>query len=251
MRYFLLGVALLLAAALMGRFWLLFLVGWFIGKAAEKLLRRRKAPCGQTSAVVEESPKEVPQPLSAQPDGPVPFGYKTAWLAIRCDDPRQAAEALHCRSMELANWATGLLRSEETGGALFCAPVMDGFVLAIGQALFSLTEQRDELETLAGQFPEVQYFASHRVSSSYCWARYEAGRCMRAYGIADGEVLWNTGELTPQERSLGFDAFPVPGAEETDHWPDEEDVLDIAAAWGIDPRFETKTYPPSADWICG
>ena len=251
MRYVLLGVVLLLAAALMGRFWLLFLAGWLISKAVEKLLRRRGLDCGRTSAAAEEAQQEVPQPLSAQPDGPVPFGYKTAWLAIRCDDPRHAVEALHCRSMELANWATGLLCSEETGGALFCSPVMDGFVLAIGQALFSLTERRDELEALAGQFPEVQYFASHRVSSCHYWARYEAGRCVRAYGIADGEVLWNTGELTPEERSLGFDAFPVPGAEETNRWPDEEDVLDIAAAWGIDPRFEKRTYPPSTGWLCG
>ena len=251
MRYLLLGMALLLAAALMGRFWLLFLAGWFIGKAVEKLLRRRKASCGQTFAAAAKTPEEAFQPLSAQPDGPVPFGYKTAWLAIRCTDPNQAAEALYCRNLQRANWATGLPRSGETGGALFCAPVMDGFVLVIGQNLFTLTERRDELETLAGRFPEVQYFASHRISSSYCWARYEAGRCIRAYGIADGEVLWNTGELTPQERSIGFDAFPVPGAEETGRWADEEDVLDIAAAWGIDPRFETKTYPPSAGWICG
>ena len=31
---------------------------------------------------------------------------------------------------------------------------------------------------------------------------------------------------------------------------EEEDVLDIAAAWGIDPRFERKTYPPAAGWVC-
>lgn len=199
----------------------------------------------------ENRPTKPLPTLSQEPDGPVPFGYKTAWLVLRCTDPKQAAEALHCGNMQHANWATGLFRSGEAGGEMFCSPVLDGFVLVIGQKLFDLTGRRDRLEALAGQFSQVQYFASHRVSSSYCWVRCEAGRCVRAYGIADGGVFWNTGELTPEERSLGFDAFPVPGAEETDRWPDEEDVLDIAAAWGIDPRFEKKMYPPSAGWLCG
>ena len=28
-----------------------------------------------------------------------------------------------------------------------------------------------------------------------------------------------------------------------------ENVMDIAAAWGVDPRFE-KEYPPSVGWLC-
>ena len=62
----------------------------------------------------------------------------------------------------------------------------------------------------------------------------------------------SVGELTPQERALGFDRFPTPeNADTCETLPDEEDVLDIAAAWGVDPRFEKAAYPPSAGWVCG
>lgn len=193
--------------------------------------------------------------ISAEPDGPLPFGYKTAWLAVRCEDPREVADALKCQCREKANWQSGLLRSMETRGDLFCSPVLDGFVLMIGQGLFALTERQDELEKLAGRFPEVQYFASYRVSSCYCWARYADGVCVRAYGVEDGKVSWDIGPLTPEETALGFDRFPCAGWEDSwedscEDFPDEEDVLDIAAAWGVDPRFEKTTCPPSVGWLC-
>ena len=38
---------------------------------------------------------------------------------------------------------------------------------------------------------------------------------------------------------------------ETSKFADEENVLDIAAAWGIDPRFSEKQYPESMGWVCG
>ena len=51
--------------------------------------------------------------------------------------------------------------------------------------------------------------------------------------------------------ALGFDRFPKAGqADDGENDPGEEDVLNIAAAWGVDPRFEKTTYPPSAGWLC-
>ena len=198
------------------------------------------------SAPKRASPgREAPQ----TPDGPVPFGYKTAWLALQCDDPRKAAGAMHCRQLTPASWETGLARCAQSGGGLFFSPVLDGFVLVIGGDLFSLAHRRKALEALAAQCPRVQYFASHRVSSSCCWARYEAGRCVRAYCCEDGAVTWDEGALTPEEQALGFDVFALPDGA-AGRAPGEEDVLDIAAAWGIDPRFERKDYPPAAGWVC-
>lgn len=183
--------------------------------------------------------------LSQTPDGPVPFGYKTAWLALQCGDPHEAARAMHCQQLTPANWETGLARCAQSGGGLFFSPVLDGFVLVIGADLFALAHRQEALEALAAQFPRVQYFASHRVSSSCCWARYEAGRCVRAYCCEDGAVTWDEGALTPEEQALGLADKEAAG-----HAPGEEDVLDIAAAWGIDPRFERKDYPPAAGWVC-
>ena len=35
-----------------------------------------------------------------------------------------------------------------------------------------------------------------------------------------------------------------------DSTPDGPVPVGYKAAWGIDPRFEKKTYPPSAGWLC-
>ena len=106
-------------------------------------------------------------------------------------------------------------------------------------------------EELAAQFPQAQWFMSHRTSGCFGWALYENGHCCRRYACLDGQVE-STGELTPQERVLGFDRFPTPeNADTCETLPGEEDVLNIAAAWGVDPRFEKTAYPPSAGWVCG
>ena len=56
---------------------------------------------------------------------------------------------------------------------------------------------------------------------------------------------------TAQEIALGFGRFPQKGREDRcEANPTEEDVLDLAAAWGVDPRMEAAAYPPSAGWIC-
>ena len=66
-----------------------------------------------------------------------------------------------------------------------------------------------------------------------------------------GFLCGGVGPLTPEELALGFDRFPqAKQAEGGENVPGEEDVLNIAAAWGVDPRFEKTTYPPSAGWLC-
>lgn len=161
------------------RILLIVLLAWLARRLAKKVRARRAhrklvrqlkdlGVYGGTMCVKNTgSPAAPPPALSAKPGSPVPFGYKTAWLAVRCQDPRQAAAALSRPHRERASWEAGLSCSLEPGGAVFFSPVMDDFVLAIGYELFALTEQQDKLEALAALFPEVQYFSSHRVSSSY------------------------------------------------------------------------------------
>lgn len=243
------------------RLLLVALFGWLALRLWEKVREQRRhrklvrqlkdlGVYGGTVRVKSSQKRTTsPQECSVQPDGPVPFGYKTAWLVLQCGDPRQVAAAMHCRQLTPASWGTGLAHCTQSGGGLFFSPVLDGFVLVIGADLFALAHRREVLEALAAQFRRVQYFASHRVSSSCCWARYEAGRCVRAYCCEDGAVTWDEGALTPEEQALGFDASALPDGA-AGRAPGEEDVLDIAAAWGIDPRFKRKDYPPAAGWVC-
>ncbi len=123
---------------------------------------------------------------------------------------------------------------------------------------------------LAARFDEVQFFGSHRVSDYCAWARAVNGEPVRIFAYG-GEVLMNLGDQTPEEAKLGLpdlsgfslsDAedkiFTV--AEELDAeqerlaasglsqdeayerayggrhaFPTEEDVVELAALWSIDP----------------
>ena len=63
-------------------------------------------------------------------------------------------------------------------------------------------------------------------------------------------LAWQQG-LTREEIALGFGRFPRMGGElNCEAFPGEEDVLDLAAAWGIDPRFTPGAYPPGTGWVC-
>ena len=151
---------------------LLVFLGWLLGKLWQRFQawRSHRKPVGQLKELGvyggTVDTRKIPRKpvasieISTEPDGPAPFGYKTAWLEER--------------------------------------------------------------------FPAV-----------------------RAYRMEEDEVLWDEGDLTPEELALGFDRFPHAGREHGGgQFPDEESVLDIAAAWGVDPRFQKKTYPPSVSWVC-
>lgn len=235
---FLFGLAVILA-----------LLGWWLKNWLRRLERARPAAdqCAAGSTV-SPCPPYVPNaalPLNSTPDGPVPFGYKTAWLAVRCDDPERVISALTPQSREPANWAAGLEEaSASESGRVFVSSCLDGFVLVIGDIPFWRLE-RD----VVPQFPEVQEFFCYQTSSCYLWGKYVNRREVRAYMYLDGELDVDFGPLTPEEAALGFARFRKAGQEGGDV-PDEEAVLDIAAAWGIDPRFEKNTYPPSTGWLC-
>ena len=236
------------------RILLLIALGWLLGrlwrrfqtwKNHRKLVAQLKA-LGVYGGTVDtgKAAKKPPEPveISAEPDGPVPFGYKTSWAAIRCEDPERVIAALRPRSRQAANWQTGM-DAAYAGQGLFVSPCLDGFVLVIGRTLPFAREEQN-------QFSEVQLFCSHRVGSCYSWEKYVAGTCVRTYAYEDSYVE-ASGPLTPEELALGFDRFPqAEQAEGGENVPGEEDVLNIAAAWGVDPRFEKTTYPPSAGWLC-
>lgn len=132
---------------------------------------------------------------------------------------------------------------------IFVSPSLDGWVLVVGW----FAEDLADLLAVARTFPRFQYFASHRVSDYYVWARFEGGALLRAYAFAgDDGVFWDEGELTPEEAALGGARFPRKGSEpdwDTTEFPDEETVLALAAAWGVDTGFSGKEYPPALGWL--
>lgn len=189
---------------------------------------------------------EAPVELSTEPDAPAAFGYNMSWLAVRCGDPERVLAALGPANCRCANWQTGIQAAYARQGC-FVSPCLDGFVLVVGV----LSSPAYDPRKLAAQFPELQGFLSHRDIHHYAWEKYVNGHCVRKYYYANVEAESDSGPLTPEELSLGFDRFPRQGqAAGSGSLPTEEDVLDIAAAWGVDPRFTGRTDPPSTGWLC-
>lgn len=195
--------------------------------------------------------------IDKTPDSPQPFGYKTGWYAIQCDSVEKVIQSLGLNCISECNWQSGISavynRNHILQNNIFVSPCLDGFVLVIG-----ITHEPDRatLLNLGKLFEAFQYFATHRVSEYHQWVKIIKGRLIRAYCYVGerGEVLWDEGDITPEEIDLGFDSF-VNAANQDGDWdslsfPDEESVLQIAAAWGIDVTFEHRQYAEATGYLC-
>lgn len=171
------------------------------------------------------------------PDAIQSFGYKNAWIAIQTDDLPSVLAALDLKDWRVASWAEGLqMACDHPDAKVFVTPPVHGHILCVSKSFFKVPTARsaDEitplLERLAKKFPEVQYFLTYRVVSAHAWARYQDGRCVRAFATVDFTPSWNSGELTPVETRLDLDC------------PDEEDVMTIAGDWSVNPT-DLETNP--------
>jgi hypothetical protein len=184
-----------------------------------------------------------------EPDEPVSFGYKCAWLAIRADSARAVAEALDLEDLRPSGWSDGL--DAAYSGQLFVTPPLRGWVFAVSTSLPDCgDENRPDavsplLARLGERFPEVQYFATHRVVEFHAWARVVEGRTLRklAWVGDQGFVAWDEGEPTGEERALGI--AHTRRSIEAGKAPREADVMAIAGSWSLDPStLEEQALPP-------
>lgn len=135
---------------------------------------------------------------------------------------------------------------------------------------------------LMRRFEDVQFFGSHRVSDFAAWARALEGKPTQIFAYADGHVLMNLGDQTSEEAKLGladlsglspsdaedeiFRIAEEQGAEEEERvasglsrteaqarvrqngrhaFPDESDVVELAALWSVDPtQLSNQDRPP-------
>ena len=135
------------------------------------------------------------------------------------------------------------------------------------------------LSRLMTRFDDVQFFGGYRVTGFCAWARALNGKPTRMFAYNDGQVLINFGDQTPEEAKLGFpdlSGLSLPDADDKifavaeeqsaeeerlvatglsweearikigrDAIPDEEDVVELAALWSIDPtRLSDEDHPP-------
>jgi hypothetical protein len=179
------------------------------------------------------------------PDLPLPFGPKMAWLALDTTDTEAVATALGLRGAQAATWAEGIKAASQS--SVFITPPLGEWTLAVGAALFPPDQPealvRPLLVRLSGQFGDAQYFCTHRDVELHVWARARNGLLVRGYGWLGqkGLTLWDEGGQTTEERDLGFrpSAGRPPDTQQAQDenvtLPDEYSVMQLACLWSIDP----------------
>ena len=193
------------------------------------------------------------------PDYPLPFGYKCQWLAFKTQDPQVVVTALKLQRVRPVNWETGI--SGAYSKKIFVTPSLGEWVLAIGRTLPDLGDEKHPdrmvplLIELSKVFEEVQFYSTHRVVEYHAWVKARGGEIIRAFAYLgeSGTTLWDRGDKTPEEieLDLNYTDETSPEAQEESFWeredlrfPNEEDVIDIAGRWSIDPLFESDQFQP-------
>lgn len=193
-----------------------------------------------------EKTENTPLPtVSDIPDLPQPFGYKTSWLAIETENSEDVLSFLGTEDYIACNWESGI--RECNPNFIFISPCVNGYIFVVG--LFDCPEIDD-------RFRNVFYFTSHRIVDYYGWSKYKNGELIRKYLTSDDEIL-NIGDLTPEELNLKFDLFETSLDEKPEDFDydkivyvDEENVIQISKAWGIDTSFENINVSPAIGYIC-
>jgi hypothetical protein len=227
--------------------------------AAFLLLSKR--PADRSSTPVARSTHAAPSgfaprvSLSIQdtPDTPQSFGYKMAWFAIPTDDSAKIITVLGLKDAIRANWASGVSAVYSDISHVFVTPPVEGWTLVLGLGLpsFDTPERTREflafIDKLAASFPAFCYFGTHRVVEFQGWVKVANGKIERAYAYLGerGETLYESGKKSPEEIALGFAFFDerLPEAASPGYYerkdlrfPEEEDVMKIAAIWTINTQ---------------
>lgn len=169
------------------------------------------------------------------------FGYKTAWLAVRVDDPEAVISGLGLLDLGEVDWRAGLDAAYLTDDRVAVTPPLPGardasWVLAVGRRLSRI--QTAEVVALSVVLAtEVQHFDTHRVVEAHRWARAVDGLLVREFGYVGemGEVTGWRGDPDETERAIGLPLQGPEAGDEVDILVGEGDVLRVARAWSIDP----------------
>jgi hypothetical protein len=180
------------------------------------------------------------------------FGFKSAWLAIRSEEPEEVVRALQLREVKPTAWPDGLAavdawpQTEALKPVLVC-PVVDGWVLCPFSLNLASLEQFD-FKQLSRRFGETQRFLSFRITDLYQWERWVDGDLVRRFGVEVDDVLFDIGEPSEDEMQVRL-SQPDYGAPRL---ADEEIVLDIAGRWSINPMtLDDGPSLPVDGWLGG
>jgi hypothetical protein len=188
------------------------------------------------------------QNLSEIPDIPRPFGYKATWLAVKTTDTEAVFKALGLTQSGVSNWETGIKFAYSRGFSdnvypIFVTPPVKGWTLVLSSFAFTadadenISKLEDTLVRLSELFEECQYFGSYRVVDYVAWYRAQNGKIVRGYSYADGVTYANFGKKSKIEAGKGYN---------------EEDPMEIAGQWSVNPlRLDKRIRPKSDTGLAG
>ena len=188
-------------------------------------------------------------PLVGSAQSALTLPLPNRWLAIRSSNTAYLREMLHIGPDEGSRWSEAMARSRER--MIFISPPWRGWSLVVGAAIPDPAADIDQLyrflSALSRGVGEVQFFSADRVLNHHAWAWLREGNVVRAYAWA-GETLWSQGDLTLDERLLGFtfhdygEAVDGPGiCGGPSEQQNAERVALLARRWSLDPS-EASAY---------
>jgi len=165
---------------------------------------------------------------SADPDSPVPFGYKCAWYAVSSEDTIDVVKEAGLKKFKKSTWAFGIEKAYED--KIFISPPVQGWTFIVGFTLAPKSEGSPEeeisplLTKLSSLYGTACFFATHRVVEYHTWAKAENGDVTRAFAYIGeiGEIVWDIGAATDAEIDIrtGFT---------------EDAVMQVADGWSVSP----------------
>lgn len=187
-------------------------------------------------------------PLTQQktnlPTGPVSFGFKMAWIAIRCDQSEEVVNFLLLESRRNLSWEKGIEAAydSQNRNEVFVTPSINGWTFVVGWYLEEIEDAQPKhrvyklLEVISSKFGEAQAFATHRVVETHVWMLAKEGNVLRTFACSgENDKSFDFGPLTEVEQALEFFEQPK------DQWfASEDDVMLVAAGWSIDPASLTE-----------
>lgn len=198
-----------------------------------------------------EKTSQVNNIISEEPDTPIPFGMKQSWLVIKEKDQKVVIEKLHGTDIKVCNWKSAFTHMKDPH-QIFITPCYNGYILVLNYP--APLENKDILQSLADEFEEVQFFASHRIVDLSCWVKYKNHKLIRSFYYVgeQGKIFWNEGSLTKEEQEIGLTtaSFDFDTYYENTVYPDEYVVNDIAAKWSVDPFMDAYQDTKSTGFLC-
>jgi hypothetical protein len=182
------------------------------------------------------------------------FGTKSAWLAVRSQEPEEVARTLRLQQVRPTAWPVGLTAvdawpQKQALKPVFVCPEVDGWVLCPFSIALASLEQFN-FKQLSRRFGEAQRFLTFGVTDLHQWERWVDGELVRRFGAEADVVLFDIGEQPEEETQVRL-SHPDAGTT-TPRMADEDMVLEMAGRWSVSPMtLDERPSLPVDGWLGG